>query len=150
MKRLFVAALLAVTVPLTATSAWADLASPVGLWKNIDDKTGKSKALIRIVQINGELTGKIEKVFPEPGESPTPKCDKCEGALKNLPIVGLTILSGMKRDGDEYNGGTILDPANGKVYSSKLFLVEAGKKLNVRGFIGMPFLGRSQIWLREE
>ncbi len=150
MKRLFVAAALAVTASLVATSAWADLASPVGLWKNIDDTTGKSKALIRIVEINGELIGKIEKVFPEPGESPTPKCDKCEGALKNQPIVGLTILSGMKRDGDEYNGGTILDPGNGKVYSSKLFVVEAGKKLNVRGFIGMPFLGRSQIWLREE
>jgi uncharacterized protein (DUF2147 family) len=153
MKRILAIATIATiagSALLAAAGAWADPASPVGLWKNIDDKTGKSKALIRIIEINGELIGKIEKIFPEPGQTPTPKCDKCEGALKDQPIVGLTILSGMKRDGDEYNGGKILDPDNGKVYSSKLSLIEAGKKLNVRGFIGMPFLGRSQIWLREE
>ena len=62
----------------------------------------------------------------------------------------MTILSGMKRDGDEYNGGNILDPDNGKVYRSKLALADGGKKLNVRGYIGIPMLGRSQIWLREE
>jgi len=134
----------------TASAASAQQASPVGLWKNIDDESGKPKALIRISESNGELSGKIEKLFREPNEDQNPKCEKCEGALKNQPILGLTILTGMKRDGDEYNGGNILDPNNGKVYHSKLALKDSGKKLSVRGYIGIPLLGRSQTWIREE
>ncbi|HSY27358.1 MAG TPA: DUF2147 domain-containing protein, partial [Burkholderiaceae bacterium] len=116
MKRLLFAAL----TLLAAASAFAQQASPVGLWKNIDDESGKPKALIRITESNGELRGKIEKLFKSPGEDQNPKCIKCEGALKDQPVIGMTILTGMKRDGDEYNGGEILDPNNGKVYSSKL------------------------------
>jgi uncharacterized protein (DUF2147 family) len=135
---------------LTAGSGWAQEASPVGLWKNIDDNSGKPKALIRITDSNGELKGRIEKLFRESGEDPAPKCTKCEDARKDQPVIGMTILSGMKRDGDEYNGGQILDPDNGRVYRSKLKLTDSGKKLNVRGFIGIPMLGRTQTWLREE
>ena len=124
--------------------------SPVGLWKNIDDATGKPKALIRITEANGEFSGKIEKLFREPTEDQNPKCIKCEGDLKDQPIIGLTILKGLKKDDDEYNGGTILDPANGKVYKSKMKLEDGGKKLNVRGYIGMPMMGRSQVWVREQ
>jgi len=65
-------------------------------------------------------------------------------------VIGMTILTGMKQDGDEYNGGKILDPKNGKVYRSKMTLVEGGKKLNVRGYIGMPILGRTQVWVRQD
>lgn len=146
MKRLLIATL----AMFAAASAMAQQASPVGLWKNIDDESGKPKALIRITESNGELKGRIEKLFKSPGEDQNPKCDKCDGALKDQPVLGMTILSGMKRDGDEYNGGNILDPNNGKVYRSKLSLIEGGKKLNVRGYIGIPMLGRSQTWLREE
>jgi uncharacterized protein (DUF2147 family) len=124
--------------------------SPVGLWKNIDDETGKPKALIRITESNGVLQGKIEQLFRAPAEDQNPKCDKCEGARKDQPIVGMTILSGLKKDGDEYAGGEILDPNNGKVYKSKMHLTDAGKKLSVRGYMGMPMLGRSQVWLRQE
>lgn len=124
--------------------------SPIGLWKNIDDATGKPKALIRITEANGEFSGKIEKLFREPTEDQNPKCIKCEGDLKDQPIIGLTILKGLKKDDDEYNGGTILDPANGKVYKSKMKLEDGGKKLNVRGYIGMPMMGRSQVWVREQ
>lgn len=148
MNRLKITALAAAA--LFATGAWAQHASPVGLWKNIDDHTGKPKALIRITESNGEIRGKIEKLFREAGEEAQPKCDKCEDARKDQPLIGMTILSGMKQDGSEYNGGQILDPDNGKIYRSKLTLVEGGKKLNVRGYIGMPLLGRSQVWLREE
>jgi uncharacterized protein (DUF2147 family) len=133
-----------------ATGVMAQQTSPVGLWKNIDDESGKPKALIRITESNGELQGKIEKLFRNPGEEPNPKCKKCDGAQKDQPVLGMTILSGMKRDGDEYNGGNIVDPDNGKVYRSKLALADGGKKLNVRGYIGIPMLGRSQTWLREE
>lgn len=148
MNRMRITALTAAA--LFATGAWAQQASPVGLWKNIDDHTGKPKALIRITESNGEIRGKIEKLFREPGEEAQPKCDKCEDARKDQPVLGMTILSGMKQDGSEYNGGQILDPDNGKVYRSKLTLVEGGKKLKVRGYIGIPMLGRSQIWVREE
>lgn len=140
----------ALAAAFTAPAAWADDASPAGLWKNIDDATGKPRALIRITESNGTLQGKIEKVFPGPNESQNPKCEKCEGANKDAPIVGLVILSGLKKDGEEYAGGQILDPDNGKTYSSKVRLTDAGKKLSVRGYLGVPMLGRSQTWLRQE
>jgi uncharacterized protein (DUF2147 family) len=133
---------------LVSGLARADEGSPVGLWKNIDDVTGKSRALIRITDVNGTLQGKVEKVFPTPNEDQNPKCGKCEGALKNAPIVGMVILSGLKRDGDEYSGGQILDPENGKFYSSKVRVTDDGKKLSVRGYIGVSMLGRTQTWIR--
>ncbi|MBC3873981.1 DUF2147 domain-containing protein [Undibacterium flavidum] len=124
--------------------------SPAGLWKTIDDKTGKVKSLVRISESGGEFQGKIEKLFRDADQDQNPKCDKCEGTNKDQPFIGLTILFNIKKDGDEFSGGKILDPANGKLYSSKLKLVENNKKLEVRGYIGMPMFGRTQIWLREE
>lgn len=146
MKRFTLLAILSTV--LIAPFAHAD-DTPVGLWKNIDDKTGKPKALIRITEAGGEYKGKIEKLFLEPGADQNPKCTECDGANKDQPIIGMTILFGLKKDGDEYNGGKIIDPANGKTYSSKLTVVDNNKKLNVRGYIGTPFLGRSQTWVRE-
>ena len=124
--------------------------TPVGLWKNIDDETGKPKALIRITENEGAFQGQIEKLYREPNEDQNPKCDKCEGARKDQPIVGMVILSGLKKEGEEFNGGEIIDPKNGKVYKAKMHLTDAGKKLNVRGYVGMPMLGRSQVWVRQE
>jgi uncharacterized protein (DUF2147 family) len=148
MRLLPVAAALAALLSLPA--AWAADASPVGLWKNIDDVSGKPKALIRISENKGELEGRIEQLFRPAGEEQNPKCVKCEGVLKDQPIVGMVFMSGLKKSGDEYNGGEILDPDNGKVYKSKLTLVDGGKKVNVRGYIGIPMLGRSQTWVRQE
>ncbi|MYM85274.1 DUF2147 domain-containing protein [Duganella sp. FT50W] len=142
-------ALIAVAA-LSIALAFADNTSPAGLWKNIDDETGKPKALIRISDNNGVLSGQIEKLFREPNEEQNPKCDKCDGARKDQPILGMTILSNLKKDGDEYAGGEILDPSNGKVYKSKLHLTDGGKKLSVRGYIGVPMLGRTQTWVRQE
>jgi len=122
---------------LTTLPVWADEASPIGLWKNVDDVSGKPRALIRITESNGALMGKIEKVFPATNEDPNPRCDKCEGVNKNAPVVGLVILGGLTKAGEEYVGGQVLDPDN-------------GKKLDVRGYIGVPTLGRSQTWLRQE
>jgi uncharacterized protein (DUF2147 family) len=137
-------------VMLVALPAWADEKSPIGLWKNIDDVSGMPRALIRITESNGALQGRIEKGFPRPDEGPNPKCDQCEGENKDAPIVGLMILSGMTKEGEEYVGGRILDPDNGKVYRSKMRLTDNGNKLDVRGYIGVPLLGRSQTWLRQE
>ncbi|SJM35284.1 DUF2147 domain-containing protein [Mesorhizobium delmotii] len=149
MRILKQSAVFALTVVASLSSAaWADNASPVGLWRNIDDVSGKPRALIRITESNGTLQGKIEKVFLAPNESPT--CTKCDGALKNAPVIGLVILSGLKKDGAEYTGGRILDPDSGKVYSSKIQPTKGGNKLNVRDYIGVSMLGRSQIWVRQE
>lgn len=148
MKRLMLIA--AATTMLASFSAIAQNAAPTGLWKSIDDKTGKPKALIRITETNGELKGTIEKLFRAPDEEQNPKCEKCDGALKDQPLIGMTILSGMKPDGNEFSGGRILDPAEGKLYKSKMSVADSGKKLNVRGYVGMPMLGRTQTWVREE
>lgn len=143
-----------ITASLLAAAFAAPLAfaqeSPAGLWKTIDDASGKPSALIRITENGGVLQGKIEKLFRTPEEDQNPKCVQCTDARKDQPIVGMTILNGLKKDGDEYNGGEILDPKNGKVYKSKLTVRDGGKKLEVRGYIGMPMLGRSQMWLRQE
>ncbi len=124
--------------------------SPVGTWKTIDDATGKPKSVIRITDNGGVLEGKIEKLFRAPEENQNPTCDKCTGADKDQPIIGLTILKGLKKDGKEWNGGEITDPATGKVYKSKAELTDGGGKLQVRGYVGVPMFGRSQTWVREE
>jgi uncharacterized protein (DUF2147 family) len=146
-RRLLLALLLSST---TIFSFAADVASPVGVWRTIDDKTGKEKSLVRITEVNGEFRGTIEKLFREPNEDQNPNCDKCSGEKKNKPVIGMVILTGLKHDGDMYSGGEILDPANGKTYKCKTWLEDKGKKLHVRGFIGMALLGRTQIWVREE
>lgn len=123
--------------------------SPVGLWKTIDDSIGKPRSLIRISDKNGELFATVEKGLL-PSDKPNDTCDKCEGARKDKPLIGMMIMDGMKAKGDIYEGGHILDPDNGKVYKCKIKLDSTGKQLDVRGFIGVSLFGRSQIWMREE
>lgn len=131
-------------------NVWSQEISPIGLWRNIDDHTGKSKALIRISDAGSEFQGRIETLFLESDKDQNPLCKKCEGTLKDQPILGMTILSGFKLNDSEYSGGTIVDPDNGKSYKSKMSLAEDGKKLIVRGYIGIPLFGRSQTWIREQ
>ena len=149
MRHLKKAALIATMLAMPLV-AMAQNASPVGVWKTIDDETGKPKSLVRITEEGGALTGKIEKLFRPAGQDQNPKCTACEGARKDQPIIGMTILSGLKKDGDEYTGGEILDPSKGKTYRSKATLKDNGSKLEVRGYIGAPMFGRSQTWVREQ
>ena len=149
MKLLLRASLLALSCSLPLL-ALAQEASPVGLWKNIDDITGKPKATIRITDNKGELRGQIEKLFLAPGADPNPRCTLCSGTNKDVPVIGMVIMSGLHKAGNEYTGGEIIDPDDGKVYRSKMTLVDGGKKLNVRGYIGVPLFGRSQIWIRQD
>lgn len=134
---------------LAAGTALAQSGSVVGLWKTIDDETGKPKSLVRITEVQGEFSGRIEKLFRQPDEDQNPKCDKCSDARRNQPILGMAVVTGMKRHGDEYSGGELLDPAKGKVYRGKMSLADGGQKLQVRGYIGVPALGRTQTWVRE-
>lgn len=137
---------------LCANLAFAS--SPAGLWKTIDDKTGKPRSLIRISEADGVYSAVVEKglLATDTGDA---VCDKCTDERKGQKIIGMTIVKGIKeKEGSgaakEYGGGEILDPDNGKTYKCKMKLSEDGKKLEVRGFIGFSLLGRSQTWLREE
>lgn len=125
-------------------------ATPVGLWKTIDDETKKEKSLVRIVDGGGTLTGRIEKVL-DPTAKPDEVCDKCTDERKGKPIVGLTIIRNAKADEADkslWTGGDITDPNNGKTYRLRLKPLDGGKQLEVRGYIG-PFF-RNQTWIRVE
>jgi uncharacterized protein (DUF2147 family) len=141
---------LATLTLLFTTSALAQELTPVGRWTTIDDETKKPKSVIAIYEEGGKLYGKIEKLFREPTEEQNPVCDKCQGTLKNQPILGMVIMRDLKKDDDEWSGGTILDPANGKTYKCKIAVEDGGKKLKVRGYVGMSLLGRTQHWVRAE
>lgn len=135
-------ALLAVPVPAPA----ADLSSPVGRWRTIDDHTHQAKAIVRIFEQNGKLYGVVEKsLIPNP---PHRTCDACTDDRKGKPILGMDIIRGLQQDGDTWDHGTILDPETGKVYRCKMSLRDGGRKLAVRGFIGFALLGRTQVWER--
>lgn len=134
---------------LLPLSALAQGAGPLGVWQTIDDDTGKPRALVRIADEGGGLRGTIERLFREPGEEPDPRCTACTDARKDQPIVGMTILRNLHPAGEAnvWDGGEILDPANGKTYKSRLTL-ESDGSLSVRGYVGMPMLGRTQRWVR--
>jgi uncharacterized protein (DUF2147 family) len=134
-----------------ATAAYAANESPVGTWTQVDDTTGKPKSIIEITeQPDGTLQGVVKQVYFSDQGTTHPVCDKCEGNLHNKPVVGMTIMWGVKQDGDRWSGGQILDPHNGKTYKVKLTLTDDGQKLDVRGYIGMPMLGRTQTWIRKD
>ena len=122
--------------------------SPVGKWQTIDDKTGKVKSVVEIYDAgNGTLSGKVaELINPERG--PDELCVACKGENHNKPVTGMVITWGLKRDGKTWEGGKILDPKNGKVYSAKMTPSDDGKTLDVRGYIGFSLLGRTQTWKR--
>jgi uncharacterized protein (DUF2147 family) len=131
--------------------AMAQQATPTGLWKTIDDDGKTEKSLVRISNEGGVYTGKVEKIL-DPAKADA-KCDKCKGARATQPILGMVIIEGVKQDPDDsnlFNGGQILDPADGKTYKVRLKTADGGKQLDVRGYIGTPLLGRTQTWIRVE
>ncbi|MPM24203.1 hypothetical protein SDC9_70684 [bioreactor metagenome] len=142
MKKVF-AALLGMAL---AGSAFAQM-SPVGLWRNMDDKTGEAKAEIRISEEANGLLGRIEKVLKK-GADPAAVCHECTGDRKDKPMLGLEIIRGGKKEADKdvWSGGKIIDPENGKEYRASLTPVDGGARLEVRGFLG-PFW-RTQTWVR--
>ena len=116
--------------------------SPVGQWRTIDDETGEPKSIVRIFEENGRMVGEIVKLLPE-GR----RCQDCAGSYNNSTLRGTRILRDLRRDGNEYNGGTIVDPKTGKTYKVKMKVQRDGR-LYLRGYIGVPALGRTQYWER--
>lgn len=140
----------ALGLTLAASLAWAQAtpATPVGLWKTIDDETKQERSYVRISESAGVLSGKVEKIL-DPSKQDG-RCEKCTDARKGQLVLGMTIVEGVKKNADEpyWDGGTILDPNNGKTYKVRMTPRDGGKALEVRGFIG-PFF-RNQTWLRAE
>jgi uncharacterized protein (DUF2147 family) len=121
---------------------------PGGRWKTYDDKTGALHGLVEIIEEQGVLKGRILKSYDP--LKPTPTCDLCEGERKGQPVLGMVFLWGLTRQGEEFKGGFILDPDNGKVYKAKVRVEDGGHKLLVRGYIGISLIGRTQTWVRED
>ena len=143
------AAAIAWLLAAAALPAWAQ-STPAGVWKTIDDATGKEKSLVRIVETNGVYTGKVEKLL-DPDSPKDATCKECKDERKDKPVLGMTIIRNVKASADDktvFDAGDILDPNNGKVYRVRLRPFDDGKKLEVRGYLG-PFY-RNQTWLRVE
>jgi len=124
-------------------------ATPVGLWKTIADDGKTEKSLVRIAESGGVVNGRVEKILDSAKAASL--CQECSDERKGQPVTGMTIIrSAKKGDDGVWAGGDILDPNNGKVYKVHLKPVDGGKKLEVRGYLGTPMLGRTQTWIRVE
>ncbi len=129
---------------------WAE--DITGIWRTVDDRTGFSKALVHIYRDkNGTYTGQIVKIIPRPNYIPKEFCQHCPEPWTNQRILGMKPLWGMQdtSTGNLYAGGRILDPLSGNIYNSKAKLSADGRRLSMRGYIGLSLLGRTQVWIRE-
>ncbi len=117
-----------------------------GMWKTFDDDTNQPAALVEITVKDGVYSGIIKKLL-DPSALPT--CEKCTDSRKGKPVLGMEILTGLKKSGESYVDGRILDPDDGEIYRTEMKLKDQGSKLEVRAYIGIPLLGRTQTWVRE-
>lgn len=143
MRNSLIASLLALPVLAAAFAASAQT-SPVGRWKTYDEDTGTPRLIVDVYEAKG---GTIAAKVVETLFAPDAVCSECKGAQKDKPIKDMVILWGLKPDGDEYTGGTVLKLANGKTYKSKAELKDGGRKLEVSGCLG--FICKHQTWTRE-
>lgn len=134
------AALVVLAPPAPAAGA-----SPAGRWSTVDDRTGEVRSVVRLQIDDGVLRGHVERIVPRAGDPADPLCTRCGGIRRNQRVVGMQILEGFREDGDRWTGGRVLDPENGKEYSSSVWL-EGHDRLRVRGYWG--FFYRTQTWHR--
>ncbi|CAB1209939.1 DUF2147 domain-containing protein [Acinetobacter bouvetii] len=150
MKKIAVAGAFFVALFLSSFSIFAQ--EITGTWIQIDDKTGSPKALIEIQQkTNGTYSGKIIKVTPRPGYTPRETCFQCPPPYTNQPILGLEVFKDLQHvSGNNYANGRVLDPLTGKMYGLKGRISNNGKRLILRGYIGISALGRTQTWIKND
>ena len=145
---------IATSLLFAAGAAVAANDTPVGTWKTIDDETHQAKSIVQITETNGELQAHIVKLLNRTPadiarDGQVALCTQCDGDLKNKPVEGMTIMWGVHKDDDVWDGGKIVNPKDGKVYKVKLSMLDGGQKLNVRGYIGFSWVGKTQVWERQ-
>lgn len=152
LKAPIVTLILAAAAALSATAlpARAQQAQPTaaGLWQKLDEDTKKPVIWFLFVDHGGVFEGYAAKIFTQPGEDPNPVCTRCKDDRKGMPLLGLPMIRDMKRVGLRYEGGTILDPRDGNVYSAVMTLDPAKGTLTLRGYLGFEFLGKNDVWYR--
>ena len=139
---------------LSLASVTAFSATIEGFWHSIDDRTGEKLSIVEIRKgADGRYHGKIAYRYPVPGGVALTHCTKCPPPYTNQPIVGLEFLSGFKEDPDKRNAyvdGKVLEAKSGKIYKAKATVTADGKRLRLRGYVGISALGRTQVWIRTD